>query len=664
VTLVVVAAWILLVGAGLACAVPSNDRRAAVSIASQALATILVEVAVLPVLFYGSKLERTFVRPYPINEVLLRVDAVSAFFLAFSLPMTLLGSIYAVGYLEPYFKKARHAGLHFALLNLTSLAFVLVYTLQNGLVFFFGWELAALAAWLLVIWDYTNQKIRFAGFNYLVSTHFSFLFLLAAFMILHSRTNAWDFDAFGAFLKKPSPARNVTFILLVASFGLKSAFFPFHTWLPRAHSAAPAHVSALMSGVIHKAGLYGMVRFILLIGTPDEWMGWFLIVFSAISAVGGVLYTAAQRDLKRLLGYSSTENVGIAGIGFGVGCLGLSWGMPSLVALGFAGGILHVLNHAFFKCLLFYGAGAIYRMTHTIDLERLGGLAKKMPLTAILFLVGAVAISALPPLNGFVSEFCIYSGLLGAPVAGVARGALIATAAVLAFVGGVSALSMTRAFGLGFLGSPRDPGAESHGEAPRSMLATMIVHAAGSIALGVVPALGLALVTEPTRLVVAACGGAAEVDAALAARGELLAPIARVGLIFLGVLGALALLRRALVRASRRHVTWGCGYTEVSPRMQYTGSSFSAQFRDIFEAFLPLLAHEKLPQGPFPKHGEVKTHCVDAVERRMFKVMGEGEDSVRKIVERASGDARLSFALGLVVLVTMIGVIAVGRSLP
>ncbi len=659
-TLVLAAAAILLVGAALACVVPGNARRAWTSIASQLLATALVERAVVPVLFGGPALRASLVRPVPVGEVVFRIDALGAFFLAFSLPMTLLGSIYAVGYLEPYFKKARHAGFHFALLNLTSLAFLLIYSLWNGLVFFFGWELAALSAWLLVIWDYSNQRIRFAGFNYLVSTHLSFLFLLAGFMIVHARVHSWDFDVFATFLSRPGLARDVTFALLLTSFGLKSAFFTFHTWLPRAHSAAPAHVSALMSGVIHKAGLYGMVRLVFLVQDPPEWMGWYVIAVSVVSAVGGVLYTAAQRDLKRLLGYSSTENVGIAGIGIGAGCLGLAWHDSTLAVLGFAGGILHVLNHAVFKCLLFYSAGAIYRVTHTVDLERLGGLMKRMPLTGALFLIGGVAISALPPLNGFVSELCIYAGLLGGSATGLPRGLLVATAAALAFVGAVSALSMTRAFGLAFLGVRRDASVEAHGEAPRSMLATMLLHAAGAVLLGVAPTAGLALVAEPVRLVVSRAGGSGAVAEALARPAALVAPIATTGALLLGVLGALGLGRFLLARGRRAHVTWACGYTQVSPRMQYTGSSFSAQFRAFFGHLLPLVTREKLPAGPFPGPGELKTHCVDAIERRMFKVLGAGDATIKGVMARLSEDSRVSFAVGLVVVVAVVGAIAAG----
>ena len=308
---------VLLAGAALALALRSNRASGIVAIASQAAATALVLASVAPVLASGRAFETTWNWSAPMERIAFRVDGLGAFFLAWSLPMTLLGTVYALGYLQPSFKRGRHGGPHFALLNVTSIAFVLIYSVQNALVFLLGWEIAAIAAWLLVIWDYRNQKIRFAGFNYLVSTHVGLFVLVAAFMLLHSQTESMDFRAFGDFLSKPSRARGTIFLLLGVSFALKSAFFPFHTWLPRAHSAAPAHVSALMSGVIHKAGLFAFLRFTLLMGKPEEWMGWSVLVFGALSAFFGVLYTSTQRDLKRLLGYSSTENVGIAAMGSG-----------------------------------------------------------------------------------------------------------------------------------------------------------------------------------------------------------------------------------------------------------------------------------------------------------------------------------------------------------
>lgn len=657
-TTLITAVLVLLLGAGI-CLLPlRNATRAGVGILSQAIATTLVLVTALPILFGAPHVVGELAWAYPVGALQVRLDALGAFFLVWSLPMTLLGAIYAAGYMRPFFTGTRNLGVHYALLNLTSLSFMLVYTGEHALVFLLGWEIAALAAWLLVIWDYTNQKVRFAGFNYLVSTHIGLIFLVASFMIMYTHSGSWFLSNFGDWLKHSRGSeRNTVFLLLVASFGLKSAFFPFHSWLPRAHAAAPAHVSALMSGVIHKAGLYALLRFILLIGTPDEWMGWFLIAFSACSALIGALYTVGQRDLKRLLGYSSTENVGIAGIGFGVGCLGLSWGMPSLAALGFAGGLLHVLNHAFFKCQLFYAAGAVYQSTHIVDMERLGGLARLMPWTAASFLIGGVAISALPPLNGFASEFVIYSGLFGAAAFGIwAKLALCVVGALLAFVGAVSALSITRAFGVVFLGVPRDPQVSSGKEVSRWMLVPMGIHAAGVIVLGLFPVLGFMLVRAPTELALAPLAGSAAATLA-----PLAGTLTRVGMISGVLVAAIALVLwlRSKVASARAasHVTWGCGYGVPNARMQYTGASFSSEFGARFDGLLILLQRKKSPAGYFPSDSYVVTNCVDAVERRLFSVISRGDATAEEISSKLKeDDPRVAFGAGLVAII-VIGVL-------
>jgi hydrogenase-4 component B len=647
------AVLVLLLGAA-ACLLPvRNGTRAAIGVLSQVIATAVIWAAAVPVLLGAAPVVGELAWAYPVGTLRVRLDALGAFFLAWSLPMTLLGSVYAVGYLRPYIDSKRHLGLHYALLNLTSLSFVLVYTGEHALVFLLGWEIAALAAWLLVIWDYTNQKVRFAGFNYLVSTHIGLIFLVAAFMILYTHSASWDLDSFGQWLRAHAGSeRNLVFLLLVASFGLKSAFFPFHSWLPRAHAAAPAHVSALMSGVIHKAGLYALVRFVFLLGRPDEWMGWFLIGFSALSALIGALYTVGQRDLKRLLGYSSTENVGIAGIGFGVGCLGLAWGNAALVALGFAGGLLHVLNHAFFKCQLFYAAGAVYQATHTVDMERLGGLSRLMPWTALSFILGGVAISALPPLNGFTSEFVIYSGLFtGEPIGVWAKVALCAGAAVLAFVGAVSALSITRAFGVVFLGAPRDASVTPPTEVNRWMLLPMSVHAVGVVALGVIPVLGFMLVQGPTRLALASLP--APVADVLQPIAETLTRIGVVSGALALAIGVLIWLRlKATSTPPARHVTWGCGYNAPNTRMQYTGSSFSSDFAARFRSLMVMLRRRKAPEGYFPTDGYLITDCVDAVERRLYSVIGHGDVSATHLSRRLrEDDPRVAFGAALIAIV-------------
>lgn len=655
----------LLLGAGLCLLKTSNRIRAALGLTSQAIATALVWSAVIPVLRGGPEITGGMPWAYPIGAIHFRLDALGAFFLSWSLPMTLLGGVYAVGYLRKYFAGPRHLGVHFALLNMISLSFLLVYTGEEVVTFLFGWELAALAAWQLVIWDYTNQKVRFAGFNYLVSTHVGLIFLVAAVMILYTHSQSWYLKDLGGWMEQhPGTLRNGVFLLLVTSFGLKSAFFPFHSWLPRAHAAAPAHVSALMSGVIHKAGLYALLRFLLLSGTPEEWMGWFLIAFSVCSALVGALYTVGQRDLKRLLGYSSTENVGIAGIGFGVGCLGLTWDSPSLVALGFGGGLLHVLNHAFFKCQLFYAAGCVYQIKQVIDMERLGGLIKRMPVTAACFIVGGVAISALPPFNGFASEFMIYSGLFTTERIGIwATLSLGLVAAALAFVGALSALSITRAFGVIFLGNPRDSTLPEAHEASRWMLAPMLIHALGTVLLGVVPVLGFALVAAPTRLFMQA------VPDPLAAEKmqsviDILSRIGAVsGALIAAVVAALWLRRRFRRQPPQRDATWGCGYDAPNSRMQYTGAGFSTDFAGHFKNIMVMLKRQKAPSGYFPTDSYVITDCVDAVERRLYTVIDHGHDSAVELSAKLrEDDPRIAFAAGLagLILIAVLVVLADG----
>lgn len=650
---------VLLIGAGLAAGLRTNRARGIASLVSQAIATLLVLFSLWPILSGGAAIEVIWPWPAPIDRIAFRLDALGAFFLAWSLPMTALGTLYAVGYLRPSFESGRNGGQHFALLNLTSVSFVLIYSVQNALVFLLGWEIAAVAAWLLVIWDYRSQKIRFAGFNYLVSTHVGLFVLVAAFMLLHSYTGSMDFAAFGAHLSGHPAGQGTLFLLLGVSFALKSAFFPFHTWLPRAHSAAPAHVSALMSGVIHKAGLFAFLRFTLFAGKPEAWMGWSVLVFGAASAVFGVLHTATQRDLKRMLGYSSTENVGIAAMAFGLGMLGWAWGNPALASLGFGAGLLHVLNHALFKCSLFYAAGAIARAAHTIDLERLGGLARRLPRTAVFFLIGGLAMCGLPPFNGFVSEFLIYSGLFsGAAPTPEGDVVLVCAAAVLAFVGAVSALAVTRAFGLAFLGVARDPSVHVTGDATRSMAIPMAVHSLGIAVLGVYPEVALRLVEPVLTLFHFSPAAAAPTQLA-----GVLGPVvwACRGLALVLALSLAAAWRRRA--AARESVTWGCGATTGTPRMQYTGSSFSALLSTLFRPALPVVTREHLPTEPFPQHAShLSTNHVDAVERRMFEMLGQGEEFVQDTSARIPEQPRFAFAAGLLALI-VVALVALGEVL-
>jgi hydrogenase-4 component B len=388
-------------------------------------------------------------------------------------------------------------------------------------------------------------------------------------------------------------------------------------------------------------------------------MGWFVLGFSALSALLGVIYTTAQRDLKRLLGYSSTENVGIAAMAFGIGMLGWAWSDPVLATLGFGGGLLHILNHALFKCSLFYAAGAIYRATHTIDLERLGGLARRLPRTAVFFVVGGLAMCALPPFNGFISEFLLYSGLLSGRAPTIeADVVLVCASAILAFVGAVGALSTTRAFGLAFLGKPRDPSIHVGEDAPRSMAIPMALHTIGILVLGLYPTAALAIIKPVLALFPLDITTVHPPDLV-----DVLSPVvwASRGLaLALGVSAVMTWRRR---RGARASVTWGCGYTAGNTRMQYTGSSFSAQLATLFRPALPILTREQLPTTPFPQHAShLSTHHVDAVEQRMFEVIGQGEQFVQETSSRIPEQPRFAFAAGLLALVVL-ALVAIGEVL-
>lgn len=637
---------VLASGAILALVLPGNSAKIAASLVTQAVASLIGVAVAVSVSRSGTPELVEVGWSYPVETVRFVVDPLGMFFVAWSLPMTLLGSVYGWGYLA-HDLQHRNAGPHFALLNLLGVSYLLVYTCQDTVGFLLGWEVAAVAAWLLVIWSYRDQRTRFAGFNYLVSTHAGLFVLAAALMVLHAQSSATWFSAFGSVLSVPSPLRTLTFGLLGAAFALKSAFFPVHTWLPRAHAAAPAHVSALMSGVIHKAGLYGFLRFTLLLGTPEEWMGWSVLAFGATSAVVGALFSTTQRDLKRLLGYSSTENVGIAAMGFGVGYLGLTWHAPALVALGFGGGLLHVLNHALFKCLLFYAAGAVNHATHTVDLERLGGLARSMPRTTVAAVVGGLAIAGLPPLNGFTSEFSLYAALFGSGRTGTTGVALIGFGALLAFAGALSAFSMMRALGIGFLGVPRAPVTHPPVDPDWRMLAPMAAHAAGIVALGLVPPLGGWLVAPASS----AWGSTAPLAASLSG---IAGPV---GALVAG-LGLAAVASAFAGRGAARSVTWGCGYTAGTPRVQYTASSFVGPLAEWFAGVMPPVVTQHLPTGLFPSAGgSFRSNHPDPVEQRLYEGLGRGEQLSRDGFAHLATEPRVVFAIGLVGLLIGLAVV-------
>ena len=494
----------------------------------------------------------------------LRLDAVGAFFLVPVLVLPACGSIFALGYWDDRHESARRLRLLF---GITTGFLVLLVAAAHALTFLLAWEGMAVTAYLLVMAEDREPVTQKAGWIYLACTHSGTLCLSAAFALAASAT--------GGFLFTPLPMGfaatsrgTATFLLFLAGFGLKAGIFPLHFWLPGAHAAAPSHVSSLMSGILIKMGILGLIRVLCLVPDPPRWWGALVLVLGAVSGLLGVAFALAQHDLKRLLAYHSIENIGIILLGLGLGTLGKSTGQPALQALGYAGALLHVLNHSLFKGLLFLGAGAVVHATGSRDLERMGGLARTMPVTAAAFLAGSWAICGLPPLNGFVSEWLIYLAAFRGLAFPSSSWSVLAIAA-LATIGALAAACFAKVFGVVFLGQPRSPEAASAAEPPRAMRLPMTILAWACCAIGVAPVL---VAPALARAAGAAAGLAGPVDLGG------MAHLTTLSFIALPMLTAAALIWvwcRKGPAARTGLPTWDCGFTAAGPRVQYTASSFA-----------------------------------------------------------------------------------------
>ncbi|MDP3939910.1 MAG: proton-conducting transporter membrane subunit, partial [Deltaproteobacteria bacterium] len=553
----------------------------------------------------------------PFGALAFGVDPLSSFFL---LCIYLVGGL-SLLYGRGYFPRAR-AGAAFAWMNLLIAAMAMVVIARDAIAFLAGWELMFAASWVLVTHE-DDEASQAAGFTYLLASQAGVVLILILFGLLARHAGGIGFDAFAAAGAPPGALATICFATALAGFATKAGLWPLHGWLPQAHPAAPSPVSAVMSGVMIKMGIYGLLRTLTFLGPPHAAWGLALIVAGGLSALGGVLLALAQHDLKRLLAYHSVENVGIIALGIGLGILGQAAGAPRVAWAGYAGALLHTLNHGLFKGLLFQAAGAVGHGAGTRDLEKLGGLLRRMPATGALFLVGAVAISGLPPLNGFVSEWLVYLAALreGAldPQKGVAAVAILVVP-LLALVGGLAAACFVKVFGVAFLGEPRTSGADGAREATRSMRVAMGLGAAACVAIGVAPAAALRLVAEPA----AALAGtpAAAADAALGALHNVSLAAAFLLLATLVLLAA----RRVLLRGREVGVapTWDCGYTLTTPRMQYTAASFAAPVLEPFEGLLSVHAEREGPDGYFPVQARVQRHLEDPGEvfvRRALRVL-------------------------------------------
>lgn len=538
----------------------------------------------------GQAVTFTTIRILPTAGMTLRLDGLGAFFLIIigliGLAVAGYGFSYSAVYEGRYSLRMIGAMLNALLLSLSAQVMA-----DNALTFLILWEVISLSAYWLVLTEHDSGDTIRAGVWYIAMTHAGFVALIAAFLLLAGGDLTTSFEGMRSNAASLAPTmRNLVFLLALFGFGSKAGIVPLHVWLPMAHPVAPSHVSALLSGVVIKMGVYGLTRVALdLLGGGPAWWGGVALSVGAISALLGVLYALMEHDLKRLLAYHSVENIGIILIGIGAGMIFHSYGLMTLAALGFIGGLYHTINHAVFKALLFLGAGSALHATGTRNMEEMGGLIKRMPVTALCFLIGSAAISALPPLNGFASEWIVFQSLLGGFNIPKPEIAVLMPVAVsmLALTSGLAAACFVKAFGITFLAIPRSKEAEEASEAPFLMRVGMIILSLACVALGlaafvIVPTLGKILTglggLPDTRvdfrlgLSLATPNGLTRMSPTLVA----------VGLLILLCLTPIVTLLLGVNRKLRKGDSWGCGRIGQTPRMEYTATAFAEPLRRIF----------------------------------------------------------------------------------
>lgn len=551
----------------------------------------------------------------------LLLDATAAPFLIATGLVGMAAAWYAAGYWHGAATPA--AGWLHGLFGLLIASILAVVLAADTITFLIAWELMAMSGTALVLVHHRERETRQAGWLFLISTRIAALCLLVAVVLFVQSGHGFAWSGLAAL--PPGQWRTTLIVLLFfAGFALKAGVVPGHFWLPAAHAAAPAPVSAVLSGVLIKTGIYGISR--LIAGLPElpSWFAPLLLIAGAASSLLGVAWALASHDLKRLLAYHSIENIGIILLGLGVGALGRGSGDERLMLLGFAGGLLHVVNHALFKSLLFFGAGQVDHACRTRELDALGGLAKRMPWTAACFIIGAAAISGLPPLNGFASEFLIYQGLFAMSAQGTAVG--IVGLVALALTGGLALACFAKASGIVFLGEPRTPAAAAAMDAGRGERAGMAFLAACCVLIG----LALPLLVPALAPAAAALGGRAALPAAVP--GAAAVSILGLGLIALVLIGWRWLAPR--LRQAPRTVTWDCGYAAPSPRMQYTAASFAAPLVDQLRMVTAPERHvthlrADEPQAAsasalFPAHARCTDHPRDPVLDLLLHPVGRG----------------------------------------
>ncbi|MCL6591692.1 MAG: formate hydrogenlyase [Firmicutes bacterium] len=548
----------------------------------------------------------------PLLSFDLSIDKLGAFFLLTLSTLVMAVSIYSIGYLTHYYDSSRHqhrnVGIFNLLYNVFILTLITVFTSGNMFFFLIAWELMSLVSYFLVVFETDEPQNQTAGLIYLLMTHLATAFLVIAFALIYHANNSL---AFGIPLKDSAPAlKNFIFICLLIGFGTKAGIIPLHIWLPRAHPAAPSNISALMSGIMIKTAIYGLIRLIWgTLGAEFQWWGIVVLILGAIATFLGVAYALMEHNIKRLLAYHSIENIGIILIGLGIALWAHAAGQSFISALALFAALFHLLNHAIFKGGLFLGAGAIHYSTGTKEIEALGGLLKKMPYSGLFFLIFSMAIAALPPFNGFVSEWLTYQSLFGNLLAGDTGFKIITmlSAAALAMAGALAAACFVKVYGIAWLGLPRSEAATKAREVPKPMLWGMGWLALLCVGFGVFPGIMVKLLNQLVANLTGAPlqgliqGGVFFLYQPLTVTSGSIAPLwIMLGGIILG--GALFLVFKLLGKGigERKYTTWDCGFPRLTPRMQYSATGFSKPFRIVFRAIYRPTRELKVEEGLSP----------------------------------------------------------------
>ena len=548
-------------------------------------------------------------------QLSFRIDTLSAFFLMAIFAVSAVAALYSFHYMEDE-KRAGRTAAHYLLFSVLVISMALVVTANGMVPFLISWELMTLSSFFLVVHDHEQEDNRKAGYQYFVFSQMGAMFIFLAFGVIFANTGSLGFEGAASLT---DGTKILVFVLALMGFGSKAGIFPVHFWLPHAHPAAPSHISAVMSGVMIKTGIFGIIKIIFMLQLNSTLFGVILLFAGVISGILGVVYALGQHDLKRLLAYHSVENIGIILIGLGIGLIGAAKGNQMMAVLGFTGGLLHVLNHALFKSLLFLGAGMVLHRTGTRAIDQLGALLKGMKITGTTFIIGSLAISGLPPFNGFVSEFLVYFGSFhGVPMDNATFTYSLVAIISLAIIGGLALACFTKVVGVVFQGEPRSEAARDVKEHGWTMLLSMILLAGACLFIGVVPGLFVPLALKATLW----SGLAVDVPA-FEPFIELTANITMVAAILFGVVIVLALLRRALYAGKEvtKSGTWGCGFTRPTARMQYTGSSYAWDILSFFRAVAPLREEEQPVEGRFPGEATYHSHVEDVAESGAQKII-------------------------------------------